>query len=276
MSVLTIDELKHLATTNNLLGDNYLDTNFQSSSYDLRIGSIFKDGQILSDEFQPVNFTNNIDIKPSEIVLIMTLEKVTIPKDCAGTVFAINKQSSTGLLILNPGHIDPGYSGYLSICAINLSKEIKTISIGESIFTLIIQRLTKELTPDQAYKNKNPRPRKIEEQDFLKTKSKKFSSSFFDLVYGYDGAKNLLAEKLIERFWKIIKPFIKIILLLSAIATIIGLGYDAFPDKMPFSRNKIDKTEIKTKDSIIKAKDSIIRTLDDSINKMKRNEQKNK
>lgn len=269
MCVLNINELKVLAQDDNLLGDDYVMSNFQPSSYDLRIGAIFLDNKIFSKEFQQQGFTNNIDIKPSEIVSILTLEKVTLPKNCIGTVFAINKQSSTGLLILNPGHIDPGFSGSLSICAINLSKEQKTISIGESIFTLIVQRLTNELSADQAYKNKIFNSRKEEEQEFLKTKSKRLSNSVFDLVSGYDGAKKMLADKLLEKFWSYIKYYVKILAVIASIAGILKLGYDAFPDSMPVfkkrSYNETEKSIIKEKDSIIRIQNTEIKYLKDSI-----------
>ena len=45
MSTLTKHELKNLVSTKNLL-DVYEENNFQASSYDLRIGSIFKDKKI--------------------------------------------------------------------------------------------------------------------------------------------------------------------------------------------------------------------------------------
>ncbi len=61
--------------------------------------------------------------------------------------------SSQGLLILNPGHIDPGFKGPISICAINLSKENFKINIGDDAFTLIISDLSEKLTGDDLYKS---------------------------------------------------------------------------------------------------------------------------
>ena len=223
MSTLNIHQLKQLAFHNNLLGNDYKIDNFQPSSYDLRIGSIFKDNEIYSKSFKKPDFINCIDVKPSEIVSIMTLEHVTIPSDCIGTVFAMNSHSSTGLLILNPGHIDPGYSGPISICAINLSKEVRSISIGESIFTLILQKLESVLNLEDAYKNKPELTRKELEEKFLKTTSKKLSNSFFDLVSGYDGAQKMLKEMVWEKFWHYIKLTIKTLAVLGAIASILKL-----------------------------------------------------
>lgn len=275
MSVLNINELKLLAKNNNLLGLDYKEANFQPSSYDLRIGAIFKDNEIFSKDFEKQGFTNNIDIKPSEIVSILTLEKVTIPSDCIGTVFAVNRQSSTGLLILNPGHVDPGFSGSLSICAINLSQDKRTISIGESIFTLIVQKLNTELKSEELFENKTYTSRKEEEQFFLKNKSKKLSNSFFDLITGYDGAKKLLTDRLIEKFWKYIMSFAKIIAVLAGLAGIIRLGYVIAPNSMfnvnrQVSKPLYDSTFVKQKDSIIQKQNVKILNLQDSLNRIKK------
>lgn len=258
MSVLNKNELKQLAL-NGLLGNDYIEDNFQPSSYDLRIGTIFKDGEIFSNDFKTQLFTNNIDIKPSEIVQILTLEKVTIPNNYIGTVFAMNSHSSTGLLILNPGHIDPGYSGYLSICLINLSKDVRTLSLGDSIFTLIIQELKSELSKGQEYKNNNNSiSRKEFEQIFLKTKSKRLSKSFFDLIKGYNGLKKMLLEHIVGMIWKNIKSLGIIFSLIAAFIALVNF----FPKILPFNNyeyriQKLDTTiKLKT-DTILKLKDSL-------------------
>jgi deoxycytidine triphosphate deaminase len=272
MSTLNINELKALATTKNLLGTDYNDNNFSPSSYDLRIGSIFKDGKIYSADFQPKNFPNIIDINPSEIVSMLTLEKVSIPLNCIGTVFAINKHSSKGLLILNPGHIDPGFSGHISICAINLSNEIKTMSIGEPIFTLILQKLATEITAKEGYKNLEWPSRKEEEQNFLKTKSKKLSNSFFDLVTKYGDAKKTLGEIIWNKFLKQLGNIIKVLVFISALAGI----YAILPENLKiFDRQKPvtnDSSNVNSKYiPLIKQKDDTIKILKDSIDKLKPN-----
>ena len=123
-----------------LLGNDYVEENLESCSYDLRVGTVFKEGKIFSENHNP-NDAWNLAIAPSEIVTILTLEEVNLPKSFCGTVFAINKLSSRGFLILNPGHIDPGYSGPITVCVINLSKETIYFSIKEKIFTIIFEDL---------------------------------------------------------------------------------------------------------------------------------------
>ena len=81
--------------------------NLRSCSYDLRIGTIFRNGQLINDIHPEANL--QVIIQPGEIISIFTLEEVILSDDIMATVFAINAQSSRGLLVLNPGHIDPGF-----------------------------------------------------------------------------------------------------------------------------------------------------------------------
>jgi deoxycytidine triphosphate deaminase len=71
----------------------------QACSYDLRIGTIFRDGNKSQD---------SVTVEPGEIISLLTEEELKIPNNMMATVFAINGKSSEGLLVLNPGHIDPG------------------------------------------------------------------------------------------------------------------------------------------------------------------------
>ena len=167
---------------NNGLLNDFEPKNIKSASYDLRIGTIFKDEVIYSLDNTPL--PTHIDISPSEIVTILTLESVKIPLDCVGTVFAINRMSSNGFLILNPGHIDPGYEGPLTICAINLSNKSVSLFLSKSIFTLVISSLDNKLK--EGYKsNYDSSKRKEFEIDKYENSFSKLSNSFFDLIYNH-------------------------------------------------------------------------------------------
>lgn len=74
MAILNIESLKKLAKEDKLLGDDYLDENFEPASYDLRIGTIYKDGKIISND-HPQSSLYFTKIKPSEIVTFHTLKK---------------------------------------------------------------------------------------------------------------------------------------------------------------------------------------------------------
>ncbi len=108
----------------------------QACSYDLRVGTIIKSGMLANEGNEQVS-QQGVEVLPGEIVTIISLEEITLPPHTAGIAFAMNKWSSQGLLVLNPGHIDPGFSGPLSIKALNLRKTSITLRLRDPIFTVL-------------------------------------------------------------------------------------------------------------------------------------------
>ena len=117
MSLLTDKEIKDYLSQNKLIIDG--DLNLVSpSSYDMRVGTIFRDGQIINSSH--AKCADPVIINPGEVVTMLTYETLDLPPNIAATAYAMNSQSLDGFLVLNPGHIDPGYKGTLSIKALNL------------------------------------------------------------------------------------------------------------------------------------------------------------
>jgi deoxycytidine triphosphate deaminase len=134
--ILTYDdivaELKHSRLiTKGIVG------NVEACSYDLRVGTIFKEGQIIRGE------QGQVILQPGDIISLFTLEELNLPADIAATAFAMNAMSSQGILVLNPGHVDPGYKGPLTVRVINLRATPKSIDLGTKIFTVVFERLPK-------------------------------------------------------------------------------------------------------------------------------------
>lgn len=114
-------------------------------SFDLSVGTIFWEGRVIrGDQVNP----SQVIVPPGGVVGIFTAEDLALPDDVCATAFAINAMSSRGFLVLNPGHVDPGFVGPLTVKALNIRKTSIAISHGEPIFTVIFQRLDK---PTQAY-----------------------------------------------------------------------------------------------------------------------------
>ncbi|MCE1166090.1 MAG: hypothetical protein LWX07_11895 [Bacteroidetes bacterium] len=179
MGILNRNTILDLSRDNNikLLGPEFEEKFLKGCSYDLRIGTIFKSHEIIS-----VDRKNDkiIDILPSEIITMLTYEVVNIPLNICGTVYPINGKSSVGLLILNPGHIDPGFNGPISICAINLSNDIIRLSLKDPIFTILFNELN-DLT--SKYENANPYTERISYENwFFKNRASKLSPSIFDSI----------------------------------------------------------------------------------------------
>lgn len=151
--LLNKEQIKHALEHYGLLKE-YDSQRLQSCSYDLRVGTIFKEGDMFENDIP-------VDIEPGEIVTIHTLENVKLPKDIAGTVFPINKESSKGFMVLNPGHIDPGYDGVLTVKAVNLTKNRLSIMRKDPIFTILFEKLSSET---EGYKNRITQEEKKREQ----------------------------------------------------------------------------------------------------------------
>ena len=259
MGVLLKNEIIFLSKDQNirLLGDSFNEKNVESCSYDLRVGSVFKDKSITSLEFNEAGKPLIVEIKPSEIVTILTLEEVKLPNNIIATVFPINGLSSKGFLILNPGHIDPGYQGPISICAINMSTETVYLQIGETkIFTILFDKLDADA---EEYKKNKLQARKLTEQDFHVNKASKLSSSFFDLIKVNEYKEHLekvLIEIILNRILKV----------LGVIALIIGLvfsGIKIYETVVTWNERKVIKENKGLNDSIQKQRiiiDSLIQS----------------
>lgn len=128
--------------------------NIEACSYDLRIGTIFSNGKT----------TNEFVLPPGGVVSMFTKEQLELPDDICATVFALNAQSSKGLLVLNPGHVDPGYIGPITVKVLNISKHEKVLKLGEKIFTAVFDRI--DVKTIQPYKN-STQSRNQRETDFV-------------------------------------------------------------------------------------------------------------
>lgn len=150
--------------------------NIAACSYDLRIGTIFREGKIINGSHPEA--AERVIVESGEIVTILTEEELELPKNVAATAFAMNRMSSEGFLILNPGHVDPGFVGPLTIKAVNMRKVPLSISLGTAIFTVIFERMPEET--EQSFNDNEPRDQREEKysQQSIQTDAK----SITDLV----------------------------------------------------------------------------------------------
>jgi hypothetical protein len=131
---------------------------------------------------------------------MFTLEELELPSDMCATAFAMNEQSSRGLLVLNAGHVDPGYTGPLTVKALNLRKVPLALSRGDKIFTVTFERLP--LATTQPYTRN--RSRDDLERQFNKTDVEVSPRSIAELVTTAPGAPfptRLEVRELIRDHW---------------------------------------------------------------------------
>lgn len=88
--------------------------NYNNGVYDIRIGKIIT---MKGDE------VTTYSIPPQGMVVVVSKEKIKMPANIVGYAHVRTSLSSKGIMAINIGIIDPGYSGNLSSTLLNFGKE---------------------------------------------------------------------------------------------------------------------------------------------------------
>lgn len=116
----------------------------QPCSIDLHIGEMYIPEKKDSDLGGKTNPNKKeIILKPGGSLLVRIEENINLPTDIGGICFAPARLSLRGMLIVNIGHIDPGFSGKLHFTVINLGKGNLSFRKGDTICTLLLFKLSK-------------------------------------------------------------------------------------------------------------------------------------
>ena len=123
------------------LGFSHRDSSIQASSVDLHVGGILlpgtKDGDLGSFQHPETRHV----LKEGETAVVLTRESISLSRKIAAFGFPPSKISFRGLLMTNPGHVDPGYQGRLRFAVINMGSESFELHPGMSIVSLLVFRL---------------------------------------------------------------------------------------------------------------------------------------
>lgn len=137
-------------------GDLYgAKSQIQPASVDLSIGDIFlpqvppgEPGSIQS----PLTFHS---LPAGHTAIVQTKEELDLPRDLAAIGFPPSSEVSVrGLLMTNPGHVDPGFKGRMKFTVINMGRESFHLNSGAIIVTLLFFRL--DPPPKKTYPERNP------------------------------------------------------------------------------------------------------------------------
>jgi dCTP deaminase len=107
----------------------------QPCSLDLHIGDIFQPGVKADKAGSAGNPKTELVLKTGQTAIISTKESIHLPGDYAAFGFPPSHVSSRALLMTNPGHIDPGYSGKLQFTVINMGRESYVLRRKDLIVT---------------------------------------------------------------------------------------------------------------------------------------------
>jgi deoxycytidine triphosphate deaminase len=132
------------------------DAPVQPCSIDLSVGNIYVPGAEsgeLGSEGMP---RDGLVLDPGKTAVIETQEQCHLPDKIGAIGFPPNSVSSKGILMTNPGHVDPGYDGSMSFTVINMGQEPFTLLRGRKIVTLLFFELGKASERDLS-KREHPR-----------------------------------------------------------------------------------------------------------------------
>jgi deoxycytidine triphosphate deaminase len=122
------------------------DSKIQPASLDLTIGRIFL--PVEGDSDDKIYEESSLSLGQGETAVVETHEYLSLPRTVAAIGFPPATVSRDGLLLTNPGHVDPGYAGRLKFTVINLGKKPIQLSSGKPICTLLFFSIP---APDYAY-----------------------------------------------------------------------------------------------------------------------------
>jgi len=148
------------------------DSPIQGSSIDLHIGNIYLPGTKERDIGGAQNSKLDHVLQPGETVVVTTKETLHLPSNVAGFGFPPSRVSFGGLLMTNPGHIDPGYDGVLRFTVINMSKGPYPLERGKEIVTLLLFAMEDPVHSD--WRQRNPSGSSLPNQEKINKLSKDF------------------------------------------------------------------------------------------------------
>jgi dCTP deaminase len=163
----------------------------QPSSIDLHIGSIFipgtKHGMKGSEDGPLATHT----LGPGETAIITTLETLDLPSDIAAIGFPPSRVSVQGLLMTNPGHVDPGYKGQMHFAVINMGKEEFSLRNGAMIVTLLFFEMSLGSKKDYSMRTGPTVPGRPKQEDI-----NRLSAEFLDVT----GRAKRVAKEEVQSF----------------------------------------------------------------------------
>lgn len=122
------------------------DSAIQPSSLDLHVGNIYEPGKKKDEKGGESNPLSALILEPGHTAIVGTLEDFNLPDDIAGIAFPPSRISFQGILMTNPGHIDPGYHGKMRLTVINMGKQKFVLRSGDLIITLLLIQLSENPT----------------------------------------------------------------------------------------------------------------------------------
>ena len=127
---------------------NGAQSQIQSSSIDLHAEGFFT-----PDSLGVGEATRDVTLKAGEAVVYYTKERLKLPPDVMGFVFAPTQLSLKGFFSPSIGHIDPGFEGPLRQVGINMGRGELQLDTTIKVATVVLFKLHSECAADHRMRN---------------------------------------------------------------------------------------------------------------------------
>ena len=198
----------------------------QPSCYDLAVG------HIIHPQRQPnIDLDGRtLDLPPGEMAVIVSLERVNLPKNITGLIIPRNKPAEGGLLILNAGHVDPGYQGHVTAQVINLSRNPYPLRIRDRIFSIIFEYLNTEAAKSGKVE-KDFQQRLWDLDHSIGTRSRSFLN--VDTLRQEFVDKSSLNTELLKRLWIVVLGAPAVLAAITIMTFLVSKGLEMLKQFVP-------------------------------------------
>lgn len=135
----------------------FCSSRIKNGAYELSLGTEAYLTDSESKKVEVLDEINNrqIDINPGQFALLLTAEKVNIPKDKIAFISIKAGEKLKGLINVSGFHVDPGFNDHLLFSVYNAGPSTIVLNTGEPYFPIWFADLTSEPGIQQGYSQEN-------------------------------------------------------------------------------------------------------------------------
>jgi len=101
-----------------------VNNDIRGCSVDLHVGEVYQPGAVAQSPGSAITpYRLQLVLNEGETAVIQTVERFKLDAEHAAFVLPVSTVSVQGLLMTNPGHVDPGYEGPVHVTVINMGRK---------------------------------------------------------------------------------------------------------------------------------------------------------
>jgi dCTP deaminase len=156
MSFLGVKELQTLQSKSQVVWP-FQENRIKNGAYELSLGTEVYITDSKTGKVEMLNESNSrqIDINPGQFALLLTLEKVKVPRDKIAFISIKAGEKLKGLVNVSGFHVDPGFNDHLLFSVYNAGPSTIVLNCGEPYFPIWFAELKNELSDSEAYGQEN-------------------------------------------------------------------------------------------------------------------------